>query len=204
VAEIVAVCADADQTRSFFVAAAGPMAVPFERARRLSFASNFYYARRKEKSCQYGLIGYRCCTAGTSNHFGLQQKDLQMNQQQKVKAALGGLVLSALAGVSVGAQAFQATELAAGYQVAIAPDGAQQQAADPKAATPKEDKAKEGKCGEGKCGGDKKAAASADKAKEGKCGEGKCGEGKCGGDKKAATDKAATEKTKEGKCGGMN
>lgn len=117
-----------------------------------------------------------------------------MNQQQKVKAALGGLMLSALAGLSSGVQAFQATELSAGYQQA--PDGAAQQATDPKAGAEKakEGKCGEGKCGEGKCGGDKKAAEGADKAKEGKCGE-----GKCGGDKKAATDKA-----KEGKCGGMN
>jgi len=142
------------------------------------------------------------CIPRHSSH-GLQQKDLQMNQQQKVKAALGGLMLSALAGASVAAQAqpFQATELAAGYQQSATPDAGAQQAADPKAATDKakEGKCGEGKCGEGKCGGDKKAAAAADKAKEGKCGEGKCGEGKCGGDKKAATDKA-----KEGKCGGMN
>jgi uncharacterized low-complexity protein len=116
-----------------------------------------------------------------------------MNQQQKVKAALGGLMLSALAGLSGTAQAFQATELSAGYQQT--PDGAAQQAADPKPAEKaKEGKCGEGKCGEGKCGGDKKAAAGTEKAKEGKCGE-----GKCGGDKKAATDKA-----KEGKCGGMN
>ncbi len=86
-----------------------------------------------------------------------------MNQQQKVKAALGGLMLSALAGLSGTAQAFQTTELSAGYQQM--PDGAAQQAADPKAAA---EKAKEGKCGEGKCGGDKKAAT--DKSKEGKCG----------------------------------
>lgn len=126
-----------------------------------------------------------------------------MNQQQKVKAALGGLMLSALAGLTGTAQAFQATELSAGYQQS--PDGAAQQTSDPKAAEKaKEGKCGEGKCGEGKCGGDKKAAAGADKAKEGKCGEGKCGEGKCGGDKKAATDKASTDKAKEGKCGGMN
>ncbi len=53
-----------------------------------------------------------------------------MYQQQKVKAALGGLMLSALAGLSGTAQAFQATELSSGYQQT--PDGAAQQAADPK------------------------------------------------------------------------
>lgn len=111
---------------------------------------------------------------------------------KKVVLAMGGLMLSSIAVTgNASAATFQATELAAGYQLSAAEAAC---GAD-KAKT--DDKNKEAKCGADK-------AATADKAKEGKCGEGKCGEGKCGGDKAAdkASDKAATaDKAKEGKCG---
>lgn len=91
---------------------------------------------------------------------------------------LGAAVALGGAG-SAQASLFQASELASGYQVAVAGD----------------DKSAEQKCGEGACGGkaaaektaeEKKKAAEAHKADaaakagEAKCGEGKCGEGKCG------------------------
>lgn len=107
---------------------------------------------------------------------------------KKVVSAMGALMLSSIAVANnANAATFQATEMAAGYQLSAAEAAC---GAD-KAKT--DDKNKEAKCGADK-------AATSDKAKEGKCGEGKCGEGKCGGDK--AADKAATaDKAKEGKCG---
>ncbi|WP_306518749.1 hypothetical protein [Rheinheimera sp.] len=115
---------------------------------------------------------------------------------KKVVSAVGVLVLGSIT-TAVSATTFQATELAAGYQLSAAEAacGADKAKTDDKSKEAKcgadkaatADKAKEGKCGEGKCGGDKMAdkatdkAATTDKAKEGKCGEGKCGEGKCGG-----------------------
>ncbi|WP_333797675.1 HvfA family oxazolone/thioamide-modified RiPP metallophore [Rheinheimera sp.] len=104
---------------------------------------------------------------------------------KKVVSAVGVLVLGSIS-TAASANTFQATELAAGYQLSAAE------------ASCGADKVKtDGKSKEAKCGADK-----ADKAKEGKCGEGKCGEGKCGAEKMAdkAADKA-TDKTKEGKCG---
>ena len=117
--------------------------------------------------------------------------------------ALGSVLLGSLsfAQLAIASDGFKATDLGAGYVVALAGD-----------------KSKEGKCGEGKCGFAKldansdgtisaaewtaakpdkadhwaKLDANADgnvtqaewdaahKGKEGKCGEGKCGEGKCG------------------------
>lgn len=117
---------------------------------------------------------------------------------KKVVSAMGALMLGSIAVANnANAATFQATELAAGYQLSAAEAacGADKAKTDDKSKEAKcgadkaatADKAKEGKCGEGKCGGDKAAdkttdkAATADKAKEGKCGEGKCGEGKCGG-----------------------
>ncbi len=89
---------------------------------------------------------------------------------RKMVSAVGAFVLGSMATVGVAsASGFQATELAAGYQLAAmeASCGADK--------TKAGDKAKEAKCGADK------AKAAADKAKEGKCGEGKCGEGNCGG-----------------------
>lgn len=86
-----------------------------------------------------------------------------------IGAALIGSVSLAQAG-----NAFQLTDLGAGYMVA-------------------DDHKPEGKCGEGKCGGDKakEGSCGGDKAKEGSCGGDKAKEGSCGGDK-----------GKEKSCGG--
>jgi uncharacterized low-complexity protein len=97
---------------------------------------------------------------------------------RKMGTAVGAFVLGSLATVSVAnATGFQATELAAGYQLVAmeASCGADKTKAD--------DKAKEGKCGadKAKAVAKDKAKDTTEKAKEGKCGEGKCGEGKCGG-----------------------
>jgi uncharacterized low-complexity protein len=155
----------------------------------------------------------RSCLSGQDKPGNNQQQlrnTFMTTINRKVATAVGVFVLGSLSSVGVAqANAFSATELSGGYQLAAAEAACGADKAKTTADKAKEakcgadkakataDKAKEGKCGEGKCGADKakaaadkakeakcgadKAKATADKAKEGKCGEGKCGEGKCGG-----------------------
>ena len=94
----------------------------------------------------------------------------KITSKKPLVVALGAAF--ALSGMAAQASVFQATDLNAGYMVALAGDKAG------------ESKCGEGKCGEGKAGeskcGEDKAGESKcgeDKAGESKCGEGKCGEG---------------------------
>ena len=121
---------------------------------------------------------------------------LTLKKSHVFASAIAVSSLSAgIAKTASAADLFGATELSAGYQVAMA----------------------DGKCGEAKCGGNKVKAKVEEKVKEGSCGgnkakEGSCGsskskEGSCGANKSkegscgANKAKAVVEKAKEGKCG---
>jgi|GEM_PF-6506222 len=96
--------------------------------------------------------------------------------------AVAGTAIGSFSAANVSAQElFTATELPAGYQVAMSHGGKSTEAACGGMKSTEGTcggKAAEATCGaksmEGKCGADK-AKAAKDKAMEGKCGEGKCG-----------------------------